>query len=77
MQQIEIRVREQLDEGWAEWLEGLNIQHTQTGETVLTGSIPDQAALFGLMTKLRNLGVTLISVNSQKLAQQGDGSCPD
>jgi hypothetical protein len=76
MQRIEIRVKEQMDERWVDWLEGLEIQHANSGETILTGSVPDQAALFGLMTKLRDLGVTLISVNSHEYVQAGppDGS---
>jgi hypothetical protein len=69
MQRIEIRVKEQMDERWADWLEGLAIQHADSGETILTGSVADQAALFGLMTKLRNMGVTLVSVNSQECVQ--------
>jgi hypothetical protein len=72
MQRIEIRVKEQMDERWADWLGGLTIQHVGSGETILTGSVPDQAALYGLMTRLRNLGVTLISVNSQEFLQQGE-----
>jgi hypothetical protein len=76
MQRIEIRVKEQMDERWVDWLEGLEIQHANSGETILAGSVPDQAALFGLMTKLRDLGVTLISVNSHEYVQPGppDGS---
>jgi hypothetical protein len=71
MQRIEIRVKEQMDERWVDWLEGLAIQHADSGETLLTGILADQAALFGLMTKLRNLGVTLLSVNSQEYVQPG------
>ena len=64
MRQIEIRVKGQIDERWSEWLDGLTITHTEEDETVLTGSILDQAALYGLISKLRDLGLPLLAVNS-------------
>jgi hypothetical protein len=73
MQRNEIRVKEQMDERWENWLEGLTIPHGDSGETILTGSVPDQATLFGLMVKLRYLGVTLISVNLQELLTRQQG----
>jgi len=63
MQQVEIRVRGQIDQRWSEWLEGLTITHTAEGETVLAGSIPDPSALYGLIARLRDLGLPLLSVN--------------
>jgi hypothetical protein len=63
MQHAEIRVDGLLDEHWADWLEGFTITHTEQNETILTGCVPDQAALYGLMAKLRDLGVKLLSVN--------------
>ncbi len=63
MQQVEIRVKSHLDENWTEWLDGFTLTHTEQDETVLTGMIKDQAALYGLMAKLRDLGVILIAVN--------------
>ena len=63
MQQVEIRVRGQIDERWSEWLDGLTIAHTTDGETVLTGSVMDQSALYGLIERLRDLGLPLVSVN--------------
>jgi hypothetical protein len=62
MQRAEIRIAGQLDAKWAEWFEGFTLTYTG-GETLLTGSVLDQAALYGLMAKLRDLGVRLISVN--------------
>ncbi|MEW6402208.1 MAG: hypothetical protein AB1649_10440 [Chloroflexota bacterium] len=64
MRQVEIRIEGHLDESWAEWLEGFAFSHTAEGETVLTGRVKDQATLYGLITKLRDLGVKLVSVNS-------------
>ena len=63
MPRVEIRVKSHLDENWAEWLDGFTLTHTEQDETVLTGMIKDQAALYGLMAKLRDLGVRLIAVN--------------
>lgn len=63
-QRVEIRVEGHLDQTWAEWLDGFNLAHTVRDETVLTGKVKDQAALYGLIAKLRDLGVKLISVNS-------------
>ncbi len=63
MQRVEIRIKSHLDENWTEWLDGFTLTHAEQGETVLTGMIKDQAALYGLMAKLRDLGVILIAVN--------------
>ena len=63
MQQIEIRVKGQIDEHWAEWFGGLTITHTAEGETVLTGKVIDEAAIYGLLSKLRDLGLQLLAVN--------------
>ena len=63
MQQVEIRVKGQIDERWSEWLDGLAIIHTTEGETVLTGDVIDQSALYGLIARLRDLGLPLLSVN--------------
>jgi hypothetical protein len=60
MPQVEIRVKGRIDEQWSEWLDGLAITHTGQDETVLTGSIADQAALYGLLSKLRDLGLPLV-----------------
>jgi hypothetical protein len=66
MQEIEIRVKGQLDQNWSDWFEGLVITHTDDDETVLTGTVIDEAAMYGLLTKIRNLGLQLISVNSNR-----------
>jgi hypothetical protein len=62
MHQVQIRVKGQIDERWSEWLDGLTITHTGEGETLLTGPILDQSALYGLMSKLRDLGLSLAAV---------------
>ena len=63
MQQVEIRVKGQIDKHWAEWFGGLTITHTEEGETVLIGPVVDEAAMYGVLSKLRDLGLELLSVN--------------
>ena len=59
---VEIRVRGQIDEQWSEWFEDLSIRHTEQDETVLSGRVVDQAALYVLLAKLWDLGFPLLSV---------------
>jgi len=63
MQNVEIRVKGQIDQHWSDWFDDLTVTHTDQNETVLTGPIPDQAALHGLLAKLRDLGLPIVSVN--------------
>jgi hypothetical protein len=58
----ELRVEGHLDEHWAAWFEGMTLIRQDDGTTILRGSVADQAALHGLLAKVRNLGTTLISV---------------
>ena len=60
-----IRVKDQLEEHWSDWLGGLEISHDENGNSLLTGVIPDQAALHGILNQIRDLGLTLISVSPQ------------
>jgi len=64
MLHVEITVMKRIDFNWSEWFEGMTIRHTDKDETILSGTVVDQAALYGLLAKLRNLGLPLISVNS-------------
>jgi hypothetical protein len=59
----EIRVREHLDERWARRFDDLTLSHDADGATVLVGFVRDQAALHGLLARVRDLGLTLVSVN--------------
>ena len=70
MKRVEIRVKGQLDKEWSEWLEGMTITHEQQGETTLSGVVADQSALYGLLSKLRDLGLELITVKSANYAQE-------
>lgn len=58
----ELIVREPLGNEWAEWLEPLTLHPTQSGGTRLVGSLPDQAALHGLLNQLRDLNLNILSV---------------
>jgi len=58
----EIRVKGQLDATWSEWFDGLEIRNGANGEAMLTGPVADQAALHGLLVKVRDLGLPLIAV---------------
>ena len=59
---VEIRTRGHLDPSWADWFAGLTLTHLEGGDTLMSGTLPDQAALHGLLQRLRDLGVPLISV---------------
>jgi hypothetical protein len=61
----EIKVKGELDTRWSDWFEGLTLTHLEGQETLLAGPLPDQAALHGLLEKIRDLNLTLISVNSK------------
>ena len=60
--QYEIRLEGHLDTRWAAWFDGLALTHETDGTTVLNGPVVDQAALHGLLQKVRDLGLPLISV---------------
>ena len=57
----EIRIKGHLDDKWADWFEGLTITREDNGDTLLTGPVVDQAALHGLLRKVRDLGLPLIA----------------
>jgi len=59
----EIRVEGHLTERWSDWFDGLTIHNESDGETILSGSFIDQAALFGTLTKIHSFNLTLVSVN--------------
>ena len=66
----QIRIKGHLSRQWTDWFEGLTITLEEDGDTLLTGTVIDQAALHGLLKKVRDLGMPLISVNRVKPDQR-------
>jgi hypothetical protein len=60
--QYEIRLKGHLEARWAAWFDGLSLSHNSDGTTTIRGFVADQAALHGLLQKVRDIGLTLISV---------------
>lgn len=65
-----IRIAGQLDPSWEDWLDGLAISHMPDGTTLLSGPLIDQAAVHGVLNKIRDLGLTLLAV--QQVADQAN-----
>jgi len=59
----QIRIKGHLGQAWADWFEGMSITLEENGATRLTGPVADQAALHGLLRKIRDVGMPLLSVN--------------
>jgi hypothetical protein len=59
----QIRIKGHLGQQWMDWFDGLTITLEDNGETLLTGPVADQAALHGLLKKVRDLGIPLVSIN--------------
>ena len=65
----EIRLKGHLDSRWAAWFDGLSLTNSSDGTTVIGGPVADQAALHGLLQKVRDLGLPLVSVTQVRLEQ--------
>jgi hypothetical protein len=69
----EIKIKGHLDAYWSDWFAGLELAHLEGDETLLSGSLPDQAALHGLLERVRDLNLTLISVTRGSPSPQEPG----
>ena len=67
----QIRIKGHLGQRWMDWFEGLTITLEEDGTTLLNGVVLDQSALHGILKKVRDLGMPLLSVNSVEPSQQG------
>jgi flavodoxin len=80
-EEYEIRIEGHLDAHWADWFAGLALTHLEGDETLLSGPLPDQVALHGLLERVRDLNLTLVSVtrgrpSSPAAAEEGQGGPP-
>jgi hypothetical protein len=62
----EIRVKGHIGDSWSSWFEGMAIRHEESGETVLSGPLVDEAALHGVLIKIRDLGLSLIELRRKE-----------
>jgi hypothetical protein len=67
---FQIRIKGHLRDDWTDWFGGMTITQEENGDTLLTGPVPDQAALFGLLRRVRDLGMQLISINRVDTGKQ-------
>lgn len=69
MQRIEIHIKGQIDEKWSGWFGGLTVSHPDHETTLLSGLVADSACLYGILARLRDLGLLLTSVNSEEIKE--------
>jgi hypothetical protein len=69
MLEVEIIIQGCIDSEWVDWLGGLTIAHPEPDQTALSGVLPDQAAVYGVIARLRDLGIPLSSV---RIAESAD-----
>ncbi len=62
MKQVEIIVKSKLDPGWSEWFDNLELKYHGSDKTVIMGTVEDMAAFYGLLDKIKSLGLQLVSV---------------
>jgi hypothetical protein len=76
MLQVEIYVKGQINEDWSEWFEGLIVNHVPGDQTLLSGQLSDQAALYSLIARLSRLGLPLVSVDvSERSSEVPEDDC--
>ncbi len=61
-----IQIKGKLDPEWSDWFAEMQIQYSDSGDTVLTGNLPDKSSIYGVLSHLSSLGITLISVETKE-----------
>jgi hypothetical protein len=69
MLKVEIHFKGQITDQWSEWFGGLAVSHPDLDETVLSGLVADSSALYGIISRLRDLGLQLMSMNSEEIEE--------
>jgi hypothetical protein len=69
MLKVEIRFKGQISQRWSEWFDGLTVRPADDDETLLSGPVADSAALYGILARLRDLGLQLTSVSSEEIKE--------
>jgi hypothetical protein len=69
MLKVEIRFKGQISQRWSEWFDGLTIRPADDDETLLSGPMADSSALYGIIARLRDLGLQLTSVKSEEMKE--------
>lgn len=64
-----IELQSELDDDWSAWLDNFELTHTETGHTILKGEVADQAALHGLLARIRDLGIPILLVARLHIAE--------
>ena len=70
MQKVEIHFKGQIPAQWSEWFGGLTVNPSERGETLLSGLVADSASLYGIISRLRDLGLQLTSVSSEETEEK-------
>ena len=73
----DIRLKGHLDDHWSAWFENMTINNQANGETVLRGPLPDQAALHGVLIRIRDLGLPLLAVTSVAAGEAQHDTLPE
>lgn len=72
MGKVLIQIKGSIDPEWSDWLAGMQITRQAGKETLLSGDLPDQAALFGVLSRLNSLGLALLSVHAEDMDREND-----
>jgi hypothetical protein len=70
MLRVELRIKGRIHPAWSEWFNGLTIEDCQGSSTQLSGQVPDEAALYGIIARLRDLGLQLVSLSTEEVEEE-------